>query len=112
MMDGNSESNADIVPIHPGEILLEQFLDPAGVDRQRLAEEIGLPVKRIEEIIVGERSICADTALRLARFLSTAPELWLHLQNQYDLERVGEEIHLELQIIEPLASPQNRDPVF
>ncbi|BAU58168.1 HigA protein [Halorhodospira halochloris] len=96
--------------IHPGEILLEQFLEPAGIDGQRLADEIGLPAEDIAEIFAGTRSICADTALRLARFLGTAPELWLHLQNQYDLEITAASIETELMAIEPANGASENYP--
>jgi addiction module HigA family antidote len=73
-------------PIHPGEILLEDFLKPMGISQYRLAKDTNVPVRRINEIVQGKRSITADTALRLARFFGTSPELWINLQTHYELE--------------------------
>lgn len=75
-----------IDPIHPGEILLEEFLKPLGVSQYRLAKDISVPPRRINEIVHGKRSITADTALRLARFFATTERFWLNLQVRYDLE--------------------------
>ncbi len=76
----------DLPPVHPGEILLEDFLKPMGITRYRLAKEIGVPQRRIDEICAGKRAITADTALRLARFFGTDAQSWMNLQAQYDLE--------------------------
>ena len=73
-------------PIHPGEILMEDFLEPLGVSQYRLAKDISVPPRRINEIVHGKRSITADTALRLARFFGTTERFWLNLQVRYDLE--------------------------
>jgi len=73
-------------PIHPGEILMEEFLEPLGVSQYRLAKDISVPPRRINEIVHGKRSITADTALRLARFFGTTERFWLNLQVRYDLE--------------------------
>lgn len=73
-------------PIHPGEVLLEDFLKPMGISQYRLAKDINVPARRINEIVLGKRSITADTALRLARFFGTSPELWVNLQAHYELE--------------------------
>ena len=73
-------------PIHPGEILAEEFLAPLNLSQYRLAKGIGVPPRRINEIVHGTRSITADTALRLARFFGTSPEFWVNLQTHYDLE--------------------------
>ena len=73
-------------PIHPGEILLEDFLKPMGMTQYRLAKSIGVPQRRIGEIVAGKRSITADTALRLARFFGTDAQSWMSLQTHYDLE--------------------------
>ena len=72
--------------IHPGEILLEEFLSPLGLSQYRLAQDISVPPRRINEIVLGKRSITADTALRLARYFNTSPEFWMNLQTHYDLE--------------------------
>ena len=73
-------------PIHPGEILMEEFLQPLAVSQYRLAKDISVPPRRINEIVHGKRSITADTALRLARFFGTTERFWLNLQVRYDLE--------------------------
>jgi antitoxin HigA-1 len=73
-------------PIHPGEILLEEFLVPMGVSQYRIAKEISVPARRINEIVHGTRAISADTALRLARYFATSERFWLNLQTRYDLE--------------------------
>ena len=74
-----------LAPIPPGEILLLEFLEPLGISQNRLARDIDVPVSRIAGIVKGERAITADTALRLAQYLGTSPELWLNLQSQFDL---------------------------
>jgi addiction module HigA family antidote len=73
-------------PIHPGEILLTEFLEPLGISQYRASKALGVPQPRISAITRGERGISADTALRLARFLRTTPEFWTNLQAHYDLE--------------------------
>jgi len=73
-------------PIHPGEILLEEFLKPLGLSQYRLAQDIGVSTRRINEIVHGKRAITANTALRLARYFGTTARFWLNLQNRYDLE--------------------------
>ncbi len=75
-----------LVPIHPGEILLEEFLKPMGISQYRLAKDISVPPRRINEIVHGKRSITADTALRLGRFFEISPQFWLNIQNRFDLE--------------------------
>ncbi|MCX7168799.1 MAG: HigA family addiction module antitoxin [Proteobacteria bacterium] len=73
-------------PIHPGEILLEEFLTPMGISQYRLSKEIGVPQRRIGEIVAGNRAITADTALRLAAFFGTDAQSWINLQSRYDTE--------------------------
>src|SRR5437868_4969596 len=73
--------------IHPGEILLEEFLKPLGVSQYRLAKEIRVPPRRINEIVHGQRAISADTALRLGRYFGTSDRFWMNLQTHFDLER-------------------------
>ena len=73
-------------PIHPGEILLEEFLEPMGISQYRLAKDISVPPRRINEIVNGKRGISADTALRLARYFGTSAEFWMNLQTHYLLE--------------------------
>ena len=79
--------NADkLLPVHPGEVLLEEFLKPMGLSQNRLALDIGVHARRINEIVLGKRGVTADTALRLSRFFGTTPQFWLGLQNDYDLD--------------------------
>ncbi len=79
-------SKRDLPPVHPGEILLEDFLNPMGITRYRLAKSIGVPQRRIDEICAGKRAVTADTAMRLARFFGTDAQSWMNLQAAYDLE--------------------------
>jgi addiction module HigA family antidote len=74
-------------PTHPGEILQEEFLKPLGISQYRIAKDLNVPARRINEIVQGKRSISADTALRLARYFGTTDRFWLNLQARYDLER-------------------------
>jgi len=73
-------------PIHPGEILLEEFLKPLGISQYRLAKDISVPPRRINEIVLGKRSISPDTALRLSRYFGLSDRFWINLQARYDLE--------------------------
>lgn len=73
-------------PIHPGEVLLEDFLTPMGVTQYRLAHDIHVPPRRVNEIVLGKRGITADTALRLARYFGTSVEVWMNLQTRYEIE--------------------------
>jgi len=94
-------TNKNLPPIHPGEILLEEFLKPMGISQYRLAKDISVSPRRINEIVHGKRAITADTALRLGRFFGMLPQFWLNLQNRYDLEvtedmlvgRLDKEVH-------------------
>ena len=80
----------DVPPIHPGEILITEFLEPMGITQYRLAKDIGVTARRINEIVHGRRSITADTALRLGRFFSMEAQFWLNLQTHYDMEMAQE----------------------
>lgn len=73
-------------PVHPGEVLAEDFLAPMGISQYRLAKELHVSLRRINEIVLGRRGITADTALRLARFFGTTPEVWQNLQSQYEMD--------------------------
>ena len=77
---------ATFTPIHPGEILLEEFLKPLGISQNTLSRDLDVPLQRINQIVLGKRSISVDTALRLAKYFGTTPELWLNLQSRYELE--------------------------
>jgi len=87
-------------PVHPGEILLKEFLEPLGISQYRLAKDISVPPRRINEIVHGARAISADTALRLARYFGTSERFWLNLQARYDLEtekdRLGRRLDREV----------------
>jgi len=91
-------------PIHPGEILLEEYLVPLGITQHRLAVAIGVPPRRINEIVHGKRRISADTALRLARYFATSERFWMNLQGRYDLEVQRDRLTTILDDIRPLAS--------
>jgi len=84
-------------PIHPGVVLLEDFLKPLGISANKLARELRVPSNRIVKIVNGERGITADTALRLARFFNTTPDFWMNLQSHYDLEKAQDEIAEEIE---------------
>ena len=84
-------------PIHPGEILMDDFLKPLAISQYRLAKDISVPPRRINEIVHGKRAITADTALRLGRFFSMTPQFWLNLQSRYDLEVTEEHLAGDLE---------------
>ncbi len=88
---------ADISPIHPGEILYEEFLEPLKLSQNAVAKAINVSARRINEIVNGKRAVTADTALRLSLFFGTTPDFWLHLQSKYDLESVKERSFDKLQ---------------
>ncbi len=95
---------AKLAPIHPGEILGEEFLRPMQISQSRLARDINVPPRRINEICLGKRGITPDTALRLARYFGTSAEFWMTLQQRYDLERRKDEIEERLRTeIRPLS---------
>jgi len=73
-------------PIHPGEILMKEFLEPMGITQYRLAKDISVPPRRINEIVHGKRAVTADTALRLSRYFGTSERFWMNLQTRYDME--------------------------
>ena len=90
-------------PIHPGEILLEEFLKPLGVSQYQLAKAVDVPARRINEIVHGQRRISADTALRLARYFGTSERFWINLQAGYDLEVEKDRLGAALDDIQPLS---------
>ncbi len=94
-------------PIHPGEILLEEFLIPMGISQYRLAKDISVPPRRINEIVHGKRGVSADTALRLERFFGLSEGFWLRLQARYDLEvekdRLEDRLENEVRIYSPVS---------
>ena len=89
-------------PVHPGDVLLEEFLRPLGLSQNRLALNIGVPARRINEIVLGKRRITAETALRLARYFGTSAQFWLGLQTDYDLDittdALGERLAQEVKV--------------
>ena len=96
-------------PVHPGEVLLEDFMKPLGLSQYRLARDIGVPALRISQIVRGKRSITADTAMRLARYFGTSAAVWLRLQVRYDLEvaeaRLAKRINREVKVLKQLTPP-------
>ena len=95
--------NQRIDPIHPGEVLLEDFLLPLGVTQHHVAVSIGVPPRRINEIVHGKRRITADSSLRLARYFGTSDRFWINLQSRFDLEVERDEIGPLLDAITPLS---------
>src|SRR5258708_21309409 len=93
-----------MAPIHPGEVLQEEYLVPRGVPQHRLAVAIGVPPRRINEIVHGKRGITADTALRLARYFGTSERFWLNLQGRYEIEIERDRLAVILDEIEPLVA--------
>ena len=93
-----------LAPIHPGEILFEEFLKPLGVSQYKLAKDINVPARRINEIVHGNRSISADTALRLSRYFKLSERFWLNLQARYDLEvekdKLDDRIETEVKVFQ------------
>jgi addiction module HigA family antidote len=91
-------------PIHPGEVLLADFIEGFGITQNKLAVSIGVPPRRINEIVHGKRSITADTALRLSKYFGTTAQFWLNLQSQYDLDRAEDRIAGQIEAIKPLSA--------
>ena len=103
-MSKSSTITDKLAPIHPGEVLMEDFIEAFGITQNKLAVSIGVPPRRINEIVHGKRSITADTALRLARYFGTSAQFWLSLQDHYELEVQMDRIESELDEISPLQS--------
>ena len=91
-------------PVHPGEILLTEFLEPLGVSQYQLAKAVDVPARRINEIVHGQRRISADTALRLARYFGTSERFWMNMQARYDLEIEKDRLGSALDEIRPLSA--------
>ena len=91
-------------PIHPGEVLMLEYLQPLGITQHRVAVAIGVPPRRINEIVHGKRRITTDTALRLARYFGTSERFWLNLQDRYDIEVERDRLGPTLDEIQPLAA--------
>lgn len=98
----STTKGAKLSPIHPGEVLLADFLEPLGLSQYRLAHDLSVPPRRINEIVHGKRAITADTALRLARYFGMSERFWLNLQSRYDLEverdRLGTRLEAEVAV--------------
>ena|ERR1044071_8982186 len=97
-------SNEKLPPIHPGEILAEEFLKPLGISQYRLANDISVPPRRINEIILGKRSVSPDTALRLSRYFGLSEQFWINLQMRYDLEiekdKLADRLEKEVRVLQ------------
>ena len=93
-----------IRPVHPGEVLAQEFLEPHGLTASALARALGVPANRISDLVRGRLGISGDTALRLARFFGTSPEIWLNLQARFDLDRARDENGETIRQIKPLAA--------
>jgi addiction module HigA family antidote len=106
----NERATEKLSPIHPGEVLLDDFLIPMGLSQYRLAKDISVPPRRINEIVLGKRSVTADTALRLGRYFGTTEQFWLNLQTRHDLEierdRLGPRLAQEVAVLTRNAALQ------
>jgi addiction module HigA family antidote len=100
--------------VHPGEVLLEEFLKPMSISQYKLAKEMSVPPRRINEIVLKKRGITADTALRLGRYFGTSEQFWLNLQSEYDLDltrdRLGDRLNAEVVAFHPAALPASGKP--
>lgn len=105
MSNSSTTTETELIePIHPGEILMEDFINGFGITQNKLAVSIGVPPRRINEIVHGKRGITADTAIRLARYFGTSEELWMNLQSQYELRIKRRALRDEVEAISPLQS--------
>ena len=103
MSNSSTTAESDLIePIHPGEILMEDFIDGFGITQNKLAVSIGVPPRRINEIVHGKRGITADTAIRLARYFGTSEELWMNLQSNYELRLERRALRDKVAAITPL----------
>ncbi len=103
MSNSSTTTDTDLIePIHPGEILMEDFIEGFGITQNKLAVSIGVPPRRINEIVHGKRGITADTAIRLARYFGTSEELWMNLQSNYELRRERRALRDKIDAITPL----------
>jgi len=98
-------ANRKLSPIHPGEILLEEFLRPLEISQYRLAKDISVPARRINEIVLGKRAISPNTALRLSRYFGMSDQFWMTLQTRYDIEvekdKLADRLEREVQVLAP-----------
>ena len=104
MSSSSTTTETDLIePIHPGEILMEDFIDGFGITQNKLAVSIGVPPRRINEIVHGKRGITADTAIRLAKYFGTSEELWMNLQSNYELRLERRALRDKVAAITPLV---------
>ena len=105
MSSSSTTTDADrIDPIHPGEVLMEDFIEGFGITQHRVAVAIGVPPRRINEIVHGSRGVSADTALRLGRYFGTSAQFWLNLQSQYDLDVAQDGLAEQIEAITPIRA--------
>lgn len=105
MSNSSTTTEPDLIePIHPGEILMEDFIEGFGITQNKLAVSIGVPPRRINEIVHGKRGISADTAIRLARYFGTSEEFWMNLQSNYELRLERRALRDRVAAITPLQS--------
>lgn len=105
MSNSSTTTEADLIePIHPGEILMEDFIEGFGITQNKLAVSIGVPPRRINEIVHGKRGITADTAIRLAKYFGTSEEMWMNLQSNYELRLERRTLRDQIDSISPLQT--------
>ena len=105
MSNSSTTTETDLIePIHPGAILMEDFIEGFGITQNKLAVSIGVPPRRINEIVHGKRGITADTAIRLARYFGTSEEFWMNLQSNYELRLERRALQEQIDLISPLQS--------
>ncbi|WP_275886961.1 HigA family addiction module antitoxin [Actinomyces oris] len=97
-----TETNSKHAPVHPGEVLMEDFIEGFGITQNKLAVAIGVPPRRINEIVHGKRAVTADTALRLGKYFGVSAQFWLNLQTQYDLDVAADRLSKQIDAITPL----------
>ncbi|WP_396136769.1 HigA family addiction module antitoxin [Actinomyces oris] len=97
-----TETNSKHAPVHPGEVLMEDFIKGFGITQNKLAVAIGVPPRRINEIVHGKRAVTADTALRLGKYFGVSAQFWLNLQTQYDLDVAEDRLSMQIDAITPL----------
>ena len=97
-----TEANSKLAPVHPGEVLMEDFIEGFGITQNKLAVAIGVPPRRINEIVHGKRAVTADTALRLGKYFGVSAQFWLNLQTQYDLDVAEDRLSMQIDAITPL----------
>lgn len=98
-----TETNSKHAPVHPGEVLMEDFIEGFGITQNKLAVAIGVPPRRINEIVHGKRAVTADTALRLGKYFGVSAQFWLNLQTQYDLDVAEDRLSMQIDAITPLT---------